>query len=90
MTRDEALRILRLTGQPSAEEVRAAYRAAAARSIQSGATHLPRAVRQARDFLVQGHINPPCQTCRGRGKVAVGFAMSPCLMCGGTGESKHA
>jgi RecJ-like exonuclease len=90
MTRDEALHILRLNGAPSPDQVRAAYRAAAALSIQSGATHLPRAVRQARDFLVQGHVNPPCQTCRGRGKVVVGFVTSPCLMCGGTGELKHA
>ena len=92
----EALRILGLQGPSTSDEVNSAFK----RHARALTIHAPEDViepfhtiddlREARHILLnsaQGQ-NITCPTCRGSGKVQVGFKVHQCAACTGTGEKK--
>lgn len=96
MTRAEALAALGLTGSPSPDAVRAAFKALSRQLVtpEPGDVIEPfysiDDLRAARDALINSSENdfPPCIVCRGRGKVRSGFGVQTCVACGGSGEKR--
>lgn len=93
MTYQEALDILGLTGAPSAQEAKEAYRR---KVLASHPDHDPTSAvlasqlgawRHARDILFsQADAEKPCKVCKGVGIVVLGLNRRTCVVCHGSGE----
>ena len=96
MNRPHALSLLSLTGHPSTEDVRAAFKRLSRQLVAPQANdviepfHTIIDLRLARDTLIILPENdfPPCIICKGRGKVQSGFNVQPCVACAGSGEKR--
>ena len=92
----EALQILGLEPECGASEVHAAFKR------KTGQLTAPQADDVVENLYTIGELqharrvllnnteteNLPCQTCKGSGKVQLGFRMHTCAVCSGTGERK--
>ena len=88
MTPEEAVSLLALSPGAEEREIRAAY----ARAVKAdhpdhgGAGTLMAQLKEARRILLtQGEV-PPCNLCRGVGKVRGRFGAQTCTACGGSGD----
>lgn len=90
MTRDEAARLLCVTPDAGAEEVRGAYARAvmADHPDRGGAGTLIAQFKTARDTLLSHSDISTCILCKGSGKVRGRFGAQRCTACGGSGETK--
>ena len=96
MTRQDALRLLRLTDDDlDAATIRSAFRHAAFR-FHPDTTPMVSEVadfdklRSARDLLLSltKSLHKACKLCHGRGKVPGRLGAVTCGACGGTGETR--
>lgn len=96
MTREQALELLGLRGEPDSATIRSAFRAAAFRfhpdaagAIVSKTADFDK-LRKARDLLLSLTVAPSkaCKLCQGRGRVPGRLGAVICGACQGTGEQR--